>query len=59
MTLGMLIQTILEIGAVGFIIWGLFNERKLVRFEEKIKAAFRRRRLKVATDNHPCNKHCA
>ena len=59
MTLGMFIQTLLEIGAVGFIIWGLFNERKLVRFEEKLKAAFRRRRLKVANDNRPYNKHCA
>ncbi len=59
MTLGMFIQTLLEIGAVGFIIWGLFNERKLVRFEEKLKAAFRRRRLKVSSDNRPCNKHCA
>ena len=59
MTLGMFIQTLLEIGAVAFIIWGLFNEQKLVRFEERIKAAFRRRQLKVTQKKSPCNNHCA
>ena len=59
MTLGMFIQTLFEIGAVAFIIWGLFNEKKLVRFEERIKAALRRRHLKVATKEAPCNNHCA
>ncbi len=59
MTLGMFIQTFLEVAAVGFIIWGLFNEKKLVAFEDRIKAAVRRRRLKVSNEDMPCNKHCA
>lgn len=59
MTLGMFIQTLLELSAVAFIIWGLFNEQKLVRFEERIKAAFRRRQLKVTPKESPCNNHCA
>ena len=59
MTLGMFIQTLLELSAVAFIIWGLFNEQKLVRFEERIKAAFRRRQLKVTQKKSPCNNNCA
>ena len=31
-----IIQTILEFSVAGFIIWGLFNESKLVDFEDKI-----------------------
>ena len=31
-----ILQTILEFGVAGFIIWGLFNEQKLVDFEDKV-----------------------
>ena len=31
-----IIQTILEFSVAGFIIWGLFNEDKLVDFEDKV-----------------------
>ena len=29
------IQSIIELAAGGFIIWGLFNEKKLIQFENK------------------------
>ncbi len=59
MTLGMFIQTLFEIIAVGFIIWGLFNEQKLVRLEDRIKAAIRRRQLKEVNSKSRYSKHCA
>ncbi len=59
MTLGMFLQTLFEIIAAGFIIWGLFNEQKLVKFEDKIKAAVRRRHLKAVDNKVHCSKHCA
>lgn len=59
MTLLMTLQTILEIAAVGFFIWGIFNEKKLVRFEERIASAVRRKALKVTRSDNACHKHCA
>lgn len=35
--------TILQVAVGAFIIWGLFHEDKLVRLEDRIAAAFRRR----------------
>ncbi len=54
-----LFQTVLEIVAVGFIIWGYFNQDKLVSFENKIKSHIKRRRLKVKTADSSFNRHCA
>lgn len=31
-----IIQSIIELAAGGFIIWGLFNENKLIKFENKL-----------------------
>ncbi len=31
-----ILQTVIEFAIAGFIIWGLFNESKLVDFEDKI-----------------------
>ncbi len=59
MNLGAVLQTLLECAAVGFIIWGIFNEQKLINFEDKIKAAIRRRSLKVVDTKSSYNKHCA
>lgn len=59
MSLGMFLTTLLECAAVGFIIWGIFNEQKLVAFEDKIRAAFRRRSFKVVGGNKTTHKHCA
>ena len=52
-------QTLFEAIAIGFIIWGYFNEDKLVSFERKIKAYIKRRKLKVKTSHDSYNRHCA
>ncbi len=52
-------QTVFEIAAIGFIIWGYFNQEKLVSFERKIKASIKRRKLKVKASCRSYNRHCA
>lgn len=54
-----IIQTVFEFAVVGFIVWGVFNEQKLVDFEEKVKAHRRRRKLRVieCSGENP-KKHC-
>ena len=47
MTFTDILITLVEIIMVGVTLWALFHEDKLVNFEEKIKANFRRRRLRV------------
>lgn len=42
MTGQQIIITILEFSAIGFIFWGLFNQDKLIEFENKIKRWFKR-----------------
>ena len=32
------LKTVLEFAVAAFIIWGIFNEQKLVRFEDRIAA---------------------
>ena len=54
-----IIQTIFEVAVVGFIVWGVFNEQKLVDFEEKVKANHRRRKLRVIEGSSTAaKKHC-
>ena len=60
------IQTVIEFAIAGFIIWGLFNESKLVDFEDKIIFKIKRkiRASKKANVYHreaPINnsKNCA
>lgn len=38
-----ILQTVIEFAIAGFIIWGLFNESKLVDFEDKIIDKIKRR----------------
>ncbi len=59
MTFLFALQTVLEILAVSFVIWGLFNEKKLVRFEQRLACTIRRKALKVIRNNGNCHKHCA
>ena len=59
MTFLFALQTILEVLAVGFVIWGFFNEDKLVEFEEKIKRYIKRRNFKIVDNDNRYNKHCA
>lgn len=37
-----ILQTVLEFAVAGFIIWGLFNEKALVKFEDRIIDAVKR-----------------
>ncbi len=54
-----IIQTIFEVAVVAFIVWGVFNEQKLVDFEEKVKANRRRRKLRLIEGTRsPAKKHC-
>ena len=41
-----LIQTICEILVAAFLIWGLFNEQKLIDFEDKIVAKWKAKKSK-------------
>lgn len=52
-------QTAFEILMAGFIIWGIFNEGVLVKFEEKIVAFFRRKKMRVVKNSVSGNRHCA
>ena len=49
MSTSFLIQTICEILVAAFIIWGLFNEQKLIDFEDKLIAKWKARKSKWKT----------
>ena len=49
-----ILQTVLEFSVVGFIIWGLFHEDKLVDFEDRIIEKIRKR----AADKKKNNVYC-
>lgn len=63
MSLFYTLSTILEIAVGGFIIWGLFNEGKLVAFEQKllkrIKARFFKPNATVVSVVKRGSRHCA
>ncbi len=40
---GFMLHTVLEIAVATFIIWGLFNEKTLIRFEDKIITYFKKK----------------
>lgn len=48
---GYTVQTIIETVAVGLVIFGLFNEDKVLAFENRLFSAIRRRKLKLAKSN--------
>ncbi len=52
------LRTLFEIAVVAFIIWGLFNEERLVAFEEKVLSRIRRKRLRVVKTQN-VKKHIA
>lgn len=60
-----ILQTILEFGVAFFIIWGLFNEQKLVDFEDRIiariKAKIKQKKANANVYNHPADssRRCA
>ncbi|MBQ0084396.1 MAG: hypothetical protein KBS52_06505 [Clostridiales bacterium] len=59
MSTGLVLKTIIDTFAVAFMVWGIFNEDVFVRFEDKIRAAVKRRKLKVSENKSGYNKHCA
>ena len=47
MILSLGFSTIFELGLVALVVWAIFNEDKFIRFEKRIAAFFKRRKLKV------------
>ncbi len=41
------LQTVFELAVIIFIVWGFFNEDKLISFEKRLLSSLRRRRIKV------------
>ena len=58
MTFADTLRTLFEILAVVGIVWCIFNEKRLVAFEEKIFAHFRRKRLHVIKSDN-AKRHIA
>lgn len=54
-----LIISVLEIIAVGFTVWCLFNEKKLIAFEKRFIRSIRRRKLRVIKGGQNVNKYYA
>ena len=52
----LILQTILEFAVAAFIIWGLFNEKKLIKFEDYIIDAIKRR-IKPSAKNRNFYHH--
>ena len=47
MNLGQILRTVFEMALIGVTLWAVFHEDIFVAFEERIAAAFKRRKLKV------------
>ena len=45
------IKTIFEFSLVAFTFWAILNENKFIKIERKIKAFFRRRKIKAVKGN--------
>ena len=60
-----ILKTVLEFAVAAFIIWGIFNEQKMVRFEDRIAARIKARRKTSAKRNDyyhdvsDTDRHCA
>lgn len=53
------IISILEIIAIGFTIWCLFNEKKLISLEKRLFHSLKRHRLKVIKGGKTISKYYA
>ena len=58
MTFVDILRTLFEIGMVALIVWCIFHEDRLVAFEEKVIARFRRELLQVV-EGQNAKKHIA
>lgn len=47
MSLAQVIRTIFEIALIVFTLWAVFHEDVFISFEERIIAAFKRKRFKI------------
>ncbi len=47
MTFVDILSTVFEFSLVAALFWGIFNEHRLVAFERKLKAFFRRKSFRV------------
>ena len=47
MTFGFTLSTIFEVLLFAAVVWGILNEKKLIAFEKRICASFKRRKFKV------------
>jgi hypothetical protein len=45
------IKTIFEFSLVAFTLWAVLNESRFIKIERKIKAFFRRRKIKAVKGN--------
>ncbi|MBR2043426.1 MAG: hypothetical protein IJ946_03715 [Clostridia bacterium] len=54
-----IVISILEVIAVGFTVWCLFNEKKLIAFEKRIARSIKRRRFKVIKGGRRANEYYA
>ncbi len=58
---GFMLQTVLEIAVATFIIWGLFHEKTLVKFEDRIIAYIKKKvkakRAKRNVYRHESRRH--
>ena len=46
-----ILRTLFEIAMVAGLLWCIFHEDRLVAFEEKVMAGFRRKRLHIARNS--------
>ncbi len=51
-----MLQTVLEIAVATFIIWGLFHEKTLVRFEDRI-IAYIKKKVKASRSKKNIYRH--
>ena len=51
--------SVLEIMVVGFTVWALFHEDRLVDFERRLACAARRRHLRIVKGSKSVDKYCA
>ena len=57
--MGAVIISVLEVLAVGFTVWALFNEQRFVEFEDRVKVYLRRKGFKVIKGGKKAGKNCA
>ena len=53
---GFMLHTVLEIAVATFIIWGLFNEKTLIKFEDKIIAKLKKK-FKASSEKRNVYRH--